>query len=57
MIGTVLVALHTSSFNLFKTPHEVDTIIISIFLMRKLRLSEVTEVVYSHMEKTRPLVS
>lgn len=41
-----------NSFHLFKTAHKADTIIISIFLMRKLRLREVIEVVYSHVEKT-----
>lgn len=40
-----------SSFNLFKTPHKVS-MMISIFLMRKLRLKDVTEAVYSHV-KTR----
>lgn len=51
MLETGLVALHISSFNLFKTPHEVGSIL-STFLMRKLRLTEEIEVVNSHMEKT-----
>lgn len=51
MIETGLVALHISSFNLFKTPHEVCTILYT-FMMRKLKLTEEIEVVNSHMEKT-----
>lgn len=51
MIEAVLVALHLNSFHLFKTTHKVDTIIISVFLRRQLRLRELIEVVYSHVEK------
>lgn len=57
MIGAVLVALHFNSFHLFKMTHKVDNIIISVFLRRKLSLREVTEVVYSHLEKARTSVS